>query len=144
MRKLVRDVEDDVKLLRDLYTRTEPLAQEDGKLERLKELLAEELKDALRRQAADREVTKRAIRFLGQPMGRSLHLKLRDAHQQWQSDRDHGALLTIVARLAEEFSKLRPTNLTTARLTRDLPNPVPDDVGEFCTVVDCRRRSSGR
>ena len=52
-------------------------------------------------------------------MGRALHLKLRDAHQQWQSDRDHNALLTSVASLAVEFSKQRPKHPTTGRLKRD-------------------------
>jgi hypothetical protein len=86
----------------------------------IQQVVTEELKDALRRQAVDRETTKAAIRFLGQPMGRSLHLKLRDAHQQWQKDRDHGALLTSVASLAAEFSKQRPVHPTTMeRLTRD-------------------------
>ena len=85
----------------------------------IQQVVSEELKDALRRQVADREITKKAIRFLGQPMGRSLHLKLRDAHQQWQSDRDHGGLLTTVADLAEEFSKVRQTSPANERLKRE-------------------------
>ncbi|MCH8146927.1 MAG: toprim domain-containing protein [Planctomycetes bacterium] len=44
VRKLVRDVEEDVQLLRQLHERTEQLAASDGKLQRLKELLAGELK----------------------------------------------------------------------------------------------------
>lgn len=44
LRPLVRDVERDVELLRTLYERTEPLAAEDGKLQRLKDLLAGELR----------------------------------------------------------------------------------------------------
>ena len=37
-------MEEDIELLRGLYERTEPLVASDGKLERLKELLAGELK----------------------------------------------------------------------------------------------------
>ena len=44
LRKLTHDVEADVKLLKGLYERTEALAAKDGKLERLKELLAGDLK----------------------------------------------------------------------------------------------------
>jgi superfamily II DNA/RNA helicase len=44
LRKLTHDVEADVKLLKNLYQRTEGLAANDGKLERLKELLAGDLK----------------------------------------------------------------------------------------------------
>src|SRR5229473_3161498 len=41
LRKLTHDVEADVKLLKGLFERTEALAAKDGKLQRLKELLAE-------------------------------------------------------------------------------------------------------
>lgn len=44
LRKLTHDVEADVKTLKRLYERTEALAAKDGKLERLKELLAGDLK----------------------------------------------------------------------------------------------------
>lgn len=44
LRDLRRDVERDIERLRDLANRTEPLARNDAKLERLKELLAGELK----------------------------------------------------------------------------------------------------
>lgn len=45
LRKLTHDVEADVKTLRSLYQRTEALAANEGKLERLKELLAGDLKE---------------------------------------------------------------------------------------------------
>ena len=44
LRKLTHDVEQDVELLRNLYDKTAELAQSDGKLARLKELLAGDLK----------------------------------------------------------------------------------------------------
>src|SRR4051794_22755973 len=43
LRRLRREAEEDVRLLRNLYERTEPLAAADAKLARLKELLATDL-----------------------------------------------------------------------------------------------------
>jgi len=76
----------------------------------IQQTVAEELKDALRRQSVDREIAKACIRFLGQPMGRSLQVKLRGAHQDWSKGRDDAALLAAVAAMAEQFAKDRPTN----------------------------------
>jgi hypothetical protein len=67
--------------------------------------LAEELKAALSKQAIDRGPAKAAIRFLGQPMGPSLHAKLKAIHNAWSSTRDAPALLTALAQLASEFGK---------------------------------------
>ena len=74
----------------------------------VQQTVAEELKDALRRQAVDRELAKRCVRFLGQPMGRSLLVKLRKAYQSWSEGRDDQALLAAVGLLAEEFGKGQP------------------------------------
>jgi hypothetical protein len=76
----------------------------------IQQTVAEELKDALRRQSVDRETAKTCIRFLGQHMGRSLHVKLRQAHQSWTEERDDGALLSAVRAMAEQFAKDRPAN----------------------------------
>ncbi|NQT13268.1 MAG: SWF/SNF helicase family protein [Planctomycetes bacterium] len=73
----------------------------------IQQTVAEELKDSLRRQTVDRELAKTCIRFLGQPMGRSLHLKLRGAHESWSENRDDAALLAAIGTLAEQFSKDR-------------------------------------
>jgi superfamily II DNA or RNA helicase len=74
----------------------------------IQQVVSEELKDALRRQSVDRAVAKTCIQFLGQPMGRSLHKKLKDAHDGWAASHDDVALLDAVAVLAAEFSKERP------------------------------------
>jgi SNF2 family DNA or RNA helicase len=74
----------------------------------IQQTVAEELKDALRRQAVDRESAKRCVRFLGQPMGRSLVVKLRKAYQAWSEGRDDQALLAAVGLLADEFGKGQP------------------------------------
>ena len=76
----------------------------------IQQTVAEELKDALRRQSIEREAAKTCIRFLGQPMGRSLQLKLRQVHQSWSKERDDEALLAAVHVMATEFGKDRPAN----------------------------------
>ncbi|MFN0054550.1 MAG: hypothetical protein ACKV0T_20435, partial [Planctomycetales bacterium] len=85
----------------------------------IQQVVSEELKDALRRQSVDRNVAKETIRFLGQPMGRALHNKLKDAHQEWSASRDDKALLEDVSALAGEFSKERPTTEAKGALCRD-------------------------
>lgn len=85
----------------------------------IQQVVSEELKDALRRKSVDREVAKDAIRFLGQPMGRSLHKKLKDTHQDWNTSRDDRALVDMVSALAGEFSKDRPTTEAKGALGRD-------------------------
>jgi hypothetical protein len=73
----------------------------------IQQTVAEELKDALRRQTVDRELAKSGIRFLGQPMGRSLHAKLRKAFEAWSESRNDGELLSAVSIMAQEFGKER-------------------------------------
>ena len=46
----------------------------------IQQTVTEEIKDAIRRRTVDREKAKTCISFLGQPMGRSLHAKLRDGY----------------------------------------------------------------
>jgi SNF2 family DNA or RNA helicase len=84
----------------------------------IQQVVAEELKDAIRRGSVDRELAKRAIAFLGQAMGRSLLQKLRKAHQRWSECRDDAQLLTGIAAMAEEFGKERPRNGTVLQLGR--------------------------
>jgi SNF2 family DNA or RNA helicase len=91
----------------------------------IQQMVVEELKDALRRQTVDRELAKTCIRFLSQPMGRSLHVKLRKAHQSWSEGRDDGGLLAAVGILAEEFGKDQPS----AERTRSVR---PEDLELIC------------
>jgi superfamily II DNA or RNA helicase len=74
----------------------------------IQQTVTEEIKDAIRRNSVDRNVAKRCISFLGQPMGASLHKKLRAANEAWKQARDDAALLRELAALADEFSKVRP------------------------------------
>lgn len=85
----------------------------------IQQSVAEELKDALRRQTVDRELAKNRIRFLGQPMGRSLHAKLKRAYETFTEARDDDALLTAVSLLAEEFGKERPSAGTASAIRRE-------------------------
>lgn len=87
----------------------------------IQQTVAEELKDALRRQSVDRELAKNSIRFLGQPMGRSLHTKLKRTYEAFTQSRDDDALLAAVGLLAEEFGKERSsTGVATAIRPEDL------------------------
>jgi SNF2 family DNA or RNA helicase len=88
-------------------------------LDTIQQTVAEELKDALRRQTVDRDVAKTAIRFLGQPMGRSLHLKLKAIFDSWSSTRDDSGLLAAVALLSQEFSKDKPAGPSQTALRRE-------------------------
>ncbi len=85
----------------------------------IQQTVAEELKDALRRQTVDRELTKNCLRFLGQPMGRSLHVKLKKTHEAWAEGRDDQTLLTAVSILADQFGKGPSRQKVAASLCRE-------------------------
>jgi len=85
----------------------------------IQQTTAEGLKDALRRQSVDREMTKNCLRFLGQPMGRSLHVKLRRVHESWADARDAQALLTALSLMAERFGKDRAGRDAASPLRRE-------------------------
>jgi SNF2 family DNA or RNA helicase len=85
----------------------------------IQQTVTEELKDAIRRRAVDRELAKRCLTFLGQPMGRALHTKLRSVFESWSDTRDDKALLAAVALLADQFGKERSTPSTARRLERE-------------------------
>lgn len=85
----------------------------------IQQTIAEELKDALRRQSVDREMTKNCLRFLGQPMGRSLHVKLRRVHESWADGRDDQALLSALSLMAERFGKDRAGRDAASPLRRE-------------------------
>lgn len=85
----------------------------------IQQVVTEELKDAIRRRSVVRDAAKACIGFLGQPMGRSLHAKLRAAYESWEPMRDDAALLAEVADLADQFAKDRPASSSGARLRRE-------------------------
>src|SRR5205085_2571018 len=75
----------------------------------IQQTVSEEIKDAIRRRTADREKAKTCLNFLGQPMGRALHVKLKGTHEAWKSSRDDAALVEDVVALAEQFGKGKET-----------------------------------
>lgn len=85
----------------------------------IQQTLTEELKDAIRRRSVDREVAKACIGFLGRPMGRALHAKLRTAYDSWKSSRDDAALASAISAYAEQFGKERTSPAGATRLRRE-------------------------
>ena len=87
----------------------------------IQQTLAEELKDAIRRRTVDRDQTKACISFLGQPMGRALHAKLKAAHDAWKESNDDATLVAVaeIADLSETFGKDRATAASLKRLQRE-------------------------
>jgi SNF2 family DNA or RNA helicase len=85
----------------------------------IQQTVSEEIKDAIRRRSVDREKAKACINFLGQPMGRALHVKLKTAHEAWQLSRDDCRLLEEVTMLAEQFGKQKADDGTVKRLNRE-------------------------
>ena len=85
----------------------------------IQQTVAEELKDSIRRRTVDRELAKVCLGFLGQPMGRSLHLKLHEASESWTESKDDTVLLSTIAGLAERFGKGRTPTIDMKRLRRE-------------------------
>src|SRR5207248_1826110 len=85
----------------------------------IQQTLSEEIKDAIRRRSVDRDKAKTCISFLGQPMGRALHAKLKAANVNWKSSKDDAALVKDVANLSEQFGKQRPDDGIVKRLCRE-------------------------
>jgi superfamily II DNA or RNA helicase len=85
----------------------------------IQQTVAESIKNAIRRRAVDRESAKGCIGFLGQPMGKSLHVKLRNAYEQWAESRDDKALVAEVGELAQQFGKEKAAPARANRLARE-------------------------
>jgi hypothetical protein len=85
----------------------------------IQQTMSQEIKDTIRRRTVDREKAKACVNFLGQPMGRALHVKLKAAHEGWKESGDDATLVEEVLRLAGEFAKRRPDNGAIRRLCRE-------------------------
>jgi superfamily II DNA or RNA helicase len=85
----------------------------------IQQTVSEEIRDAIRRRTVDRERAKTSINFLGQPMGRALHVKLKTAHETWKESADDAGLVEEVVMLAEQFCKQSPAVGTVKRLSRE-------------------------
>jgi hypothetical protein len=85
----------------------------------IQQTVSEEIKDAIRRRTADREKAKACLNFLGQPMGRAWHVKLRAAQERWNESADDAALVEEVVLLAGQFGKQRAAEGTGKCLSRE-------------------------
>ncbi|MBV9125957.1 MAG: SWF/SNF helicase family protein, partial [Planctomycetes bacterium] len=85
----------------------------------IQQTVSEEIKDAIRRRTVDREKAKTCISFLGQPMGRALHVKLKVVQEAWKSSREDATLIEEVLGLAQQFGKQDGSEVPTKRLGRE-------------------------
>jgi superfamily II DNA or RNA helicase len=85
----------------------------------IQQTMSEEIKDAIRRRSVDRDKAKACISFLGQPMGRALHAKLKTAHENWTSCRNDATLIEEVVGLSEQFGKQWAADAGVKRLRRE-------------------------
>jgi superfamily II DNA or RNA helicase len=84
----------------------------------IQQTVAELIKDAIRQRSVDREQAKACLGFLGQPMGRALHVRLKSAYEAWKEKRDDAALSADVAALAVQFGKEKSAFGTSPELKR--------------------------
>ncbi len=85
----------------------------------IQQTVSEEIKDSIRRRSVDRDKAKACIGFLGQPMGRALHAKLKTAHETWKASKNDGSLVDEVVTLSEQFGKQRADDAPLKRLSRE-------------------------
>jgi hypothetical protein len=85
----------------------------------IQQTVTETIKDAIRRRIVDRDQAKACITFLGQPMGKALHTRLRTVYEDWGAQNDDRKLVEAVFALAEQFGKDKVTTTQVKRLTRD-------------------------
>lgn len=74
--------------------------------------VAEELKNAIRRGTVDRDASKKAILYLGQPMARFAIKRLKESYSLWRGNQDDKPLLKSVQELATDFAKQNPSSST--------------------------------
>jgi SNF2 family DNA or RNA helicase len=98
---------------------TEAKAAAPTAVDPIQQAVSEEIKNAIRRRSVDREKAKTCISFLGQPMGRALHAKLKTSHEGWKARQDDGALVEDVVTLSEQFGKQRAETAPLKRLSRE-------------------------
>src|SRR5207249_2440422 len=85
----------------------------------IQQTVTETVKDCIRRRTVDRDKAKAAISFLGQPMGKALHARLRGLYEEWGTQKDDNALIEAIHTLSDQFGKEKTSQVTTKRLTRE-------------------------
>ncbi|MHC5053960.1 MAG: helicase-related protein [Planctomycetota bacterium] len=81
--------------------------------------IAEELKDSIRRNTVDREIAKRCVAFLGQPVGKAVVKRFTAAYDGWEASRDDAVFLSEIASLEEQFGKERRAGRTAETISRE-------------------------
>ena len=103
----------------DVAPEAAPARSAPAAVDPIQQTVSEEIKDAIRRRSVDRDKAKVSITFLGQPMGRAIHVKLKTAHEAWKSSKHDAKLVEEVVTLAEQFGKQRDNGGPTKRLLRE-------------------------
>ena len=85
----------------------------------IQQTISEIIKDSIRRRSVDREEAKTCITFLGQPMGRALHTKLKAAYDEWNTDKNDTTLVAEVMSLEQQFGKERAKQSSVKLLSRE-------------------------
>ncbi len=85
----------------------------------IQQTVSEEIKDAIRRRTVDREKAKTCITFLGQPMGRALHAKLKAVQESWKESEHDGTLVEEVLTLSQQFGKQQVPDAQIKMLCRE-------------------------
>ncbi len=67
----------------------------------------------------DREKAKTCITFLGQPIGRALHAKLKAAQESWKDSGHDATLVEEVLTLSQQFGKQQGPDAQIKRLCRE-------------------------
>ncbi|MEO8493531.1 MAG: helicase-related protein [Planctomycetota bacterium] len=87
----------------------------------IQQIISESIKDSIRRRSVgvDRDDAKTCITFLGQPMGRGLHTKLKAAYGEWNQTMSDADLVAEVFSLASQFGKEHTRTPAIKQLTRE-------------------------
>jgi superfamily II DNA or RNA helicase len=85
----------------------------------IQQTVTETVKDCIRGRTVDREKAKTCIGFLGQPMGKALHARLRALFEEWGTQKDDPALIEAIHTMSEQFGKRKPAEGPAKRLTRE-------------------------
>jgi hypothetical protein len=85
----------------------------------IQQTVTETVKDCIRRRTVDRDQAKTCLTFLGQPMGKALHAKLRALYEEWGGKKDDKDLIEAIHTMSEQFGKEKTAQGPTKRLARE-------------------------
>jgi hypothetical protein len=85
----------------------------------IQQTICEEIKDAIRRRSVDRELAKACIVFLGQPVGRAVHAKLKLVNEDWKASKNDAELVGEVGGLSAQFGKQKSNSASMRALRRE-------------------------